>query len=104
MINRAIQMARYFGDVPKESQSYKVRKLRFLVRICYQLQQLANPEPFYLSWNQAAKTLKVSPECAGNYLSILISDGIIEIAEEHTDKEATRYKYIGGRNKKNETN
>lgn len=96
MIKKAITMARYFGRLPEESRQYKTKKLRFLVRICYQLQQLANPEPFYLSWNQAAKALKISPQYAGDYLCILISDGIIEIVEEHTETEATRFRYIGG--------
>ena len=95
MIYRAIKMASYFGKIPTESQDYEIKKLRFLVRICYQLQQLSNPKPFYLSWNQAAEALKVSPQCAGSYLGILISDGIIEVVEEHTETEATKYRYIG---------
>lgn len=99
MIRRAIQMASYFGNIPEESKRFQTKKLRFLVRFCYQLQQLANPEPFYLSWNQAARALKVSPQCAGNYLGILISDGIIEVEEEHTETEATRYRYVADKKK-----
>ena len=95
MIRKAIQMARFFGNIPEESTGYPTRKLRFLVRICYQLQQAAGQDPFYLSWNQAASALQVSPSCAGGYLGILLGDGIIEVVEEHTETEATRYRYIG---------
>ena len=95
MMKKAIAMARYFGNIPEESNNYGTKKLRFLVRICYQLQLLANQEPFYLSWNQAASALNISPQYAGEYLCILIGDGIIEIVKEHTETEATRYRYIG---------
>lgn len=98
MINRAIKMASYFGDVPKESLNYQIKKMRFLVRICYQHQKVTTPEPFSFSWNEVARELKVSPWCAGSYLRDLISDGIIAVVEEHTDTKATKYRYIGGGN------
>lgn len=98
MIKRAIKMASYFGNEPKESQYYQTKKMRYLVRICYQHQKVTSPEPFSFSWNEVADVLKVSPWCAGGYLRDLISDGLIAVVEENTDTKATKYRYIGGGN------
>ena len=95
MFERAVKMARFFGKEPPESKDYETRKLRLLVRICYQLQKLADPEPLHLSWKQAARVLKVSAECAGDYLRILLADGRLTLVEKHTDKKATMYRYNG---------
>jgi hypothetical protein len=55
MLKRAKQNAAFFGNVPEESKRYETKKLRHLVRLCYQYQKLTAPEPFPLSWNDAAE-------------------------------------------------
>ena len=99
MLKRAVQMASYFGEIPEDSKGYPTKKLRFLVRLCYQLQKLAGLEPFSLSWNDAALALKVTPPTAGDYLRMLIADEIITIVEEHTETQATKYRYSGSSQK-----
>ncbi len=88
-------MASYFGNVPEESKHYETKKLRFLARICYQLQQLSDSEPFSLSWNDVALVLKVSASCAGDYLKMLKADGVLRVVEKNTDTLATKYRYTG---------
>jgi hypothetical protein len=97
-LSTAVKMASFFGNIPEESLYYPTRKQRLLVRICYQLQKLTGPDPFYLSWNQVASNLNISVHCAGSYLRTLLSDEIITVAEEHTETEATKYRYTGNAN------
>lgn len=94
MINEAVKMASYFGNVPEETKFYQTKKMRFLVRICYQLQKLTYPDPFYLSWSMVASILKVSVRCAGEYLQTLVRDEIITVEDEHTETKATKYRYV----------
>ena len=100
MFKRAVKMASYFGNKPKESKKYETRNLRFLVRICYQLQNLTGSDPFYFSWNQVATVLNITFKTAGNYIGMLVSDKIITVVKEHTETNATYYKYTGGSAKK----
>lgn len=94
MFDRAVMMAAHFGDVPEESRGYDARRMRFLVRICYQLQRLTQPEPFPISWNEVAETLDISPSYAGQCLRMLAEDGIIAPVETPNETLATKYKYV----------
>ncbi len=75
-------------------QSYETEEINLLVRICFELQNLQNREPFWLSWNDAALILGVSVPTAGKWLGMLEEDKVIKKIEEHTQTKATRYKFI----------
>jgi len=74
---------------------YEKSEIKLLVRICFELQGLQQKESFWLSWNDAALILGVSPPTAGKWLCMLEADGVLQETKEHTHRKATRYQYVG---------
>jgi hypothetical protein len=82
--------------MPPETDRYPSVKVKHLIAVCYQLQQLALQEPFYLSARDAAEILECKdPRTALKYLMGLVNDDVLELAEPGTPGgiRAHRYRY-----------
>jgi hypothetical protein len=82
---------------PEECARYESPKLKRLVRLCYELQQITAPKPFFLGVRDAARAIGLSAKSlfvASAYLKGLERDGIIEaIDRQEGGRKATRYFY-----------
>lgn len=105
--NRAWDQIRYpCGDVlqriARDSESidipavvralgYSDRTLR-LVQICVALARHHSPEPFFLAYRTAGELLGCHFTDAGNLLSTLVADGVLERVSQGTRKRASEYR------------
>lgn len=98
-LKKAVTKALNAKDSLPESKEYDSPEVQLLVRVCYELQQLTAPEPFWLSCRSAAGILGVSPTWANKLLQMLVVDEVLKIIEKNTATRATRYEYVA-KNKK----
>jgi hypothetical protein len=97
ILRKATQKALEAKDILPEAEQYELSEVRFLVRVCYELQQLTAPKPFWLSCHSAVGILGVSHTQANKWLQMLVADDILKVEKQHTTKTATRYRYIAGK-------
>lgn len=67
--------------------------MRLLVKLCRELQQTAEDEPFYLSDRVGGNAIGVSPMTVWRYLKTLVADEILVVTEPGRKQRATRYRY-----------
>jgi hypothetical protein len=72
---------------------YQDKSLK-LVILCFELQKIHEPDPFFLSCRIAANYLGVSPTEANRMLRALELDGILSVITRGSMGKATRYKFI----------
>jgi hypothetical protein len=65
-----------------------------LVKLCRELQRAAGDGAFFLSCRTAADLLGIDRTAAWKRLKVLITDGIIAVAQPGTKTKAARYRYI----------
>lgn len=65
-----------------------------LLLIIRQLQLIQLDEPFFLACRKAGEFIKYNHYGTSQIFDSFVSDGILEIIEEHTIDEARRYKYL----------
>lgn len=87
---------------PPEAEQYDAPDTRRLIRLCRELQRHAGNEPFYLSCGSAATLLGTDKMTAWRRLQMLIGDRLITVVILHTNKDATRYRYVGSSSALNE--
>ena len=82
---------------PPESEQFEDNEFKLLVALCWQLQQQAGAEPFYLSCRTVQQLFGLETHGpAARRLSGLVRYGVLEEAVKggsHTNK-ATRYRYV----------
>lgn len=93
-LKTATQNALNAKNILTAEKLYEITEIKLLVKVCYELQQLQNNEPFWLSCRSAAGILGVSPTTANKWLQMLVADKVLIPVEKHTDNKATRYKFI----------
>lgn len=82
---------------PPEAESYSSPKIRRLVAVCYQLQEINGSSPFFLSVRDCARIIGIERlETASAFLNGLVSDGILTVKQMGTPggRRATRYRYM----------
>lgn len=72
---------------------YQDKSLK-LVILCFELQKIHDPDPFFLSCRIAANYLGVSPTEANRMLRALEFDGILSVITRGSMGKANRYKFI----------
>ncbi len=82
--------------IPEVAREYDQQPLQLLVALCRELQRSAGSGPFYLSCRTAGRLLGVDHTTANRWLFLMISDGILEIAEpgDRAKRKAARYRYL----------
>ena len=78
-------------DVEKE---YDSDEIKLLIKVCYQLQKLRGPEPFWLSCYSAGAILGLSHTEANKKIQMLVADGVIRQVKKNTTTKATRFRYV----------
>ena len=83
---------------PAAARAYELPGLRLLVALCCALQRSARDAPFFLSCRTAGRLLDVDHTTAWRWLYLMVSDGLLEVAErgQPGQKRATRYRYVAG--------
>jgi len=90
----AVQRARQDTGNPPEAANYEDPRIRLLLRICWQLQQL-NPERlFYLAVRKAGELVGIPYPQIGKVYAMFMADGILAIVHPHTGPYATRYRLL----------
>lgn len=84
---------------PPEAKRYDSPKLKILVHLCYELQQMAGDSPFFLSVRDAARAIGLSIKSlnvVSAFMHGLQRDDIIELVEigKPGGRRATRYRYV----------
>ncbi len=90
----AWQMAKK-SPQPKAALTFKSAAARMLVSLCFQLQQLAGNEDFFLSCHSAGKLLKLTSVHTARLLRTLVGKGVLQLVEKGNLKtrKATRYRF-----------
>lgn len=91
------------GPLPAAASRYESPGVRLLVALCRELQRVSGQNPFYLDCRTAARLLAaggvsdVSHVTAWRWLSLLVHDHVVDIAEkgDRGRRRASRYKYLG---------
>lgn len=82
-------------EVPQVQLDYDCEKTRFLIRLCYQLQQLrCDKSMFFIGCRDAGKCSGFSHTEAAKRLKMLVADGVLKIVKEHSQIHATDYCFI----------
>jgi hypothetical protein len=94
MLSQAIKRALELKDVPREAGEYDSEEARLLLRVCYQLQQGAGSNPFFLASRTAGGIIGMSHRWAYKLLEMFVTDEKLQVVEEHTTTKAPRYRYL----------
>jgi hypothetical protein len=94
MFSQAVKRVLEGKTVLPEVEEYDTEDARFLLKLCYELQQGMGNEPFFLASRKASGIIGVSHRTAYKLLEMFIADGKLKLVEEHTTKKAPRYRYI----------
>ena len=80
---------------PYIAANFKSPKVRALIGLCWQLQNLASENPFFVSCRSAGVLLEVSHVRAGKFLRLLVREKILRIVERGGPEtnRATRYRF-----------
>jgi hypothetical protein len=83
------------APAPGAAAKFKSPKVRSLVCLCWQLQQLAGDKEFFLSCRSAAKLLEVSHVQTARFLRLLARKGVLKVVEAGSPNtnRATRYRF-----------
>ncbi|UCC98976.1 MAG: bifunctional DNA primase/polymerase [Phycisphaerales bacterium] len=95
-LEKAVKTAIGSARIPPEAKEYDSEEVRLLIKVCCELQQLRESEPFWLACRSAAGILGVSATQASKFLQMLVVDGVLEVVEGNTTTRGTRYRYLGG--------
>jgi hypothetical protein len=71
-------------DLPPAALAYEEEGVCHLVALCYQLQQHAGADPFFLGCRTAGKVLGVSHVTAWGWLRVLQFDGVLALVRKGT--------------------
>ena len=78
-------------DIEKE---YDSPETRLLLKVCYEMQKLRDPNPFWLSCRDAGGIVGLSHSEANARLLMLVTDGVLEIVQENTNTKARRFRFV----------
>jgi hypothetical protein len=83
--------------LPREAMNWDNPKLRLLIAFLKQLQEMAGPEPFYITLRDCAAFLQQeSHTTVFKWMAALTRLGYIKVAKPGNEHQATRYFYIWG--------
>lgn len=92
---RAMKLADENQKEPQVQYDYDCEKTRFLIRLCYQLQQLrCDKSMFFIGCRDAGKCSGFSHTEAAKRLKMLVADSVLVILKENTRENATEYRFI----------
>jgi hypothetical protein len=83
------------GHLPECAAAYESIEVRQLLLACRYMAKHSPSGVFFLSCRKAAEYLPICFVQASRYLKMLVVDGMLELHKLHTEREATRYKWIG---------
>ena len=95
MLSQAIKRAMEGKTVLPEAERYDTEEARFLLKLCYELQQGVGNEPFFLASRKAGGILGISHESAYKLLEMFVEDEKLELVQKYTTTKANRFRYIG---------
>lgn len=80
---------------PDVASHYQRHELRQLIALAWQLHREHQGQEFYLSWGMAGKCLGILPEQAGEFLRLLVEDGVLArtTKPDKRKRTATRYRW-----------
>ncbi|MHA1409235.1 MAG: hypothetical protein ACTSQY_02745 [Candidatus Odinarchaeia archaeon] len=81
------------------AQLFKNPRIKLLVKLCYQINELRHENHFYLSCIDVGRLLGVSAKTASKYLRFLVKKGVLRLVKKATFNSygmrvATKYKYM----------
>ena len=86
------------NELPMAARKYDDDRVRLLVAVCRELQVLAGPSPFFLSYRMAGELIGVPKDRAGSLLCGLSRDGVLTLIAKGDitarGKLATRWRFI----------
>jgi len=82
------------ASLPKWAKRYDSEPVRMLVKVCKELQRRSKNEPFFISSRAAGDAIGTSKSNAATFVQMLVSDGVLTIAQKWTARRATRYRFI----------
>lgn len=94
MLSQAVKRVLEGKTVLPEAEEYDTEEARFLLKLCYELQQGMGDEPFFLASRKAGGIIGLSHGKAYKLLEMFVADDKLEVIEQHTTKKAPRYRYI----------
>ena len=94
MLSQAVKRVLENKTVLPEAEEYDSEEARFLLKLCYELQQGMGDEPFFLASRTAGGIVGLSHRTAYKLLEMFMEDGKLKLIEGHTSKKAPRYRYI----------
>jgi hypothetical protein len=94
MLSQAVKRVLEGKTILPEAEEYDTEEARFLLKVCYELQQGTGDEPFFLASRTAGGIIGISHRWAYKLLEMFVADGKLDCVEKHTTKKAPRYRYI----------
>ncbi len=73
---------------------YPDDKMRMLLALCYELQQIAGDDTFYLASRDAGSVIGTSAPTANAFIKMLIRDRVLMLVEPHTTHRARRLRFV----------
>jgi hypothetical protein len=94
MISQAVKRVLAGKTALPEAEEYDSEEARFLLKVCYELQQGVGDKPFFLASRDAGGIVGLSHRVAYKLLEMFVADGKLELVQAHTTTRAPRYRYI----------
>lgn len=95
MLTYAVKRVLDGKTVLPESAEYDTYEAKFLLKVCFELQQGVGNKPFFLASRKAGGIIGTSEKTAYKLLEMFVADGFLRVVQEHTQYRAPRYRYIG---------
>jgi len=96
MLSHAVKRVLEGKTVLPDAEEYDLEEARFLLKVCYELQQGMGEKPFFLASRKAGGIVGLSHRAAYKLLEMFVADGKLEIVQRHTTERAPRYRYVPG--------
>lgn len=95
ILSHAVKRVLEGKTILPDADEYDLEEARFLLKVCYELQQGMGDKPFFLASRTAGGLVDLSHKKAYKLLEMFVADGKLEIVQRHTTERAPRYRYVG---------
>ena len=80
---------------PAEAMQFEQPELRFLIRLCQELQRVNGDKPFPLDGRVAAQKIRVPHPTAARWLRLLRFEKLLALIKKGIRHKASEYRYLG---------
>lgn len=95
ILSHAVKRVLEGKTILPDADEYDLEEARFLLKVCFELQQGMRDKPFFLASRTAGGLVNLSHKAAYKLLEMFVADGKLEIVQRHTTEHAPRYRYVG---------